>query len=250
MLDAHENWTLADGVARLCAGELTARIDVAHPEFGLQDVRFHSLRIDGHLLNLSSGGAAAAWPARVADAYIRGHDLVTSYVGDASWQFAPQVYWSVVPQPDRGGVRAALAVVVSVQTDLLDTHPRIDVESCLPADDVLLVSIIGDDLLVDSHVDGTQSIDPRASACGVVWRMKGAAVSYAELAPTTDFRELAVERSSQALGARWQLFSDFLEKGVIRRARMQSLVVPRENDVQLVAEQCQAVGRRPLPLTT
>jgi hypothetical protein len=41
-----------------------------------------------------------------------------------------------------------------------------------------------------------------------------------------------------------------LEKGVIRRARLQSLFVPRENDVQLVAECCRAIESRPLPLTT
>ncbi len=52
-----------------------------------------------------------------------------------------------------------------------------------------------------------------------------------------------------AIQSQWELFAEFLEKGVIRRARLQSLFVPRENDVQLVAECCQAIEHRPLPLT-
>ena len=49
--------------------------------------------------------------------------------------------------------------------------------------------------------------------------------------------------------SKWELFSEFLEKGVIRRARLQAMFVP-EDDVQLVAECCQSIAERPLPLTT
>ena len=68
--------------------------------------------------------------------------------------------------------------------------------------------------------------------------------------PLSDFRQLAVVRTGGKIGSRWELFAEFLEKGVIRRARLQSLFVPRENDVQLVAECCQSIEKRPLPLTT
>ena len=68
--------------------------------------------------------------------------------------------------------------------------------------------------------------------------------------PTTDFRQLAIDHDKSTIGSRWQLFGEFLEKGVIRRARLQSLFLPRENDVQLAAEACQSIERRPLPLTT
>lgn len=246
-----EYWTLAERIARLHLDAATARVDVAHPQLGVQELRLESRSIDGSLLKLAPSEAAATWPAQVADAYVRGPDLVATYIGDADWPYSPQVYWSVVPHEHGGDIFASLALVVSIQTNLLDTHPRIDVRSSLTAEEMLLICVVGDEMLVDSHVDGVQAIDPRASAYGILWRLNGGQLGYAEIMPTSDFRQLAVERlSTGEFQSRWELFAEFLEKGVIRRARLQSLFVPRENDVQLVAECCRAIESQPLPLTT
>jgi len=104
--------------------------------------------------------------------------------------------------------------------------------------------------LVDSHADGPLQINPQATACCQLWRLSGGELSYAEIMPRSDFRQLSVERMDHSSTSRWELFSEFLEKGVIRRARLQALFLPREDDVQLAAECCQAIERRPLPLTT
>src|SRR3972149_11507857 len=100
---------------------------------------------------------------------------------------ALQFYGSVALRAPDSEIVAAVTLVVSIQTDLLDTHPRIDVRSSLRADEVLMVSVVGDDLLVDSHVDGVQGIDPRASACGIVWRLAGGGLGYGEGLATSDF---------------------------------------------------------------
>lgn len=251
-----EYWTLEHRVARLRLDTATARVDVAQPQLGVQELRLDSRSIDGQLLALAPSEAVATWPARVADAYVRGPDLVATYAGGAfedgtSWPYSPQVYWTILPPEHGSEIVASLALVVSIQTDLLDTHPRIDVRSNLTAEEVLLICVSGDEMLVDSHVEGVQAIDPRASAYAIVWRFEDGTPSYAEIMPTTDFRQLAVERlSTGEFQSRWELFAEFLEKGVIRRARLQSLFVPRENDVQLVAECCRAIESQPLPLTT
>ena len=171
--------------------------------------------------------------------------MVTTYAGTDAWPFAPQIYWTFDSENP-----VALTLVVSIQTDRLDTHPRIFVRSKLPADEMMRLSVAGDELLMDSHADGELQIDPRASACSLIWRLPGGELSYAEIMPTSDFRRLSVERTGNTVGTRWELFSEFLEKGVIRRARLQAMFVPRENDLQIVAESCQAIARRPLPLTT
>ena len=44
------------------------------------------------------------------------------------------------------GLLASLSLVVSIQTNLLDTHPRFDVRSQLPATEVLRVGLVGDDV--------------------------------------------------------------------------------------------------------
>lgn len=251
MAQGTDYWALEDCVARLHCNAVSARVDIARPHLGVEDVQVDSVTIDGNLLALTPSGAAAAWPASVADAYVRGLDLVAVYAGDENWPYAPQVYWSATHRESNSETLASLALVVSIQTDLLDTHPRIDVRSSLCAEDALMISVIGDDLLVDSHVGGVQGIDPRASACGILWRLPGGELSYAEVMPTSDFRQLAVGRTANGeIQSGWELFAEFLEKGVIRRARLQSVFMPRENDVQLVAECCRMIENRPLPLTT
>jgi hypothetical protein len=255
-----ELWHLDRHRALGSLGALSATIDLERPDWGLQLLRGDAAIVAGSLLAVSTNDnrpptQTTQWPAKLTDAYVRGPDLVASYVGDANWPYSPQVYWSVALQePDRepdSEIVASLALVVSIQTDRLDTHPRIDVRSSLRADEVLLVSVVGDDLLVDSHVEGIQGIDPRTSACGILWRLPGGELSYTEVMPTSDFRRLSVDRAASGqFQSHWELFAEFLEKGVIRRARLQSLFVPRENDVQLVAECCQAADKKPLPLTT
>jgi hypothetical protein len=264
-----EPWQLDRRRATCSLGAMSAAINLERPDLGLHALHVSAAPVEGSLLAVSSSedqpawpaqltawpAQLAAWPAQLTDAYVRGNDLVATYAGDASWPFAPQIYWSAdlrepAREPDRE-IIASLALVVSIQTNLLDTHPRIDVRSSLPADEVLMVSVVGDDLLVDSHANGVQGLDPQANACGILWRLSGGALSYAEVMPTSDFRQLAVGRTANgATQSQWELFAEFLEKGVVRRARLQSLFVPRENDVQLVAECCQAIANRPLPLTT
>jgi len=255
------SWTLSGHIARL-AGAMIAELDLERPDLGLHALRVDEATINGRLLVITPNeelpawpAKLPAWPAQLIDAYIRGNDLVATYAGVESWPYAPQIYWCAESIPADGLALSsrsltALSIVVSIQTNLLDTHPRIVVHSALPADDVLLISVVGDDMLVDSHVEGIQTLDPRSTACGLVWRLPGDKLSYAEIMPLNDFRQLSVVRTGGTIGSRWELFTEFLEKGVIRRARVQSLFVPRENDVQLVAECCQAIDKRPLPLTT
>jgi len=227
-----------------------SQLDLDHPERGLQSAEIEHLPAPERILAIAPSDDHSIWPARLTDSYVRGPDLVASYAGTDEWPFAPSIYWIADACEPSSDVLASLRLVISIQTDLLDTHPRLDAFSRLPVDEVVMVSLVDNDVLVDSHGEGRQEIDPRATACGLIWRLPGSNFSYAELMPTSDFRQFAIDRSTGAVGSRWQLFGEFLEKGVIRRARLQALVVPRENDVQLVAEACQAIESRPLPLTT
>ena len=245
-----EFWSLDQRIGRLHFGPVTAQIDLSRPHLGLHAIRLASTPLDARLLALLPSDSDT-WPAGLVDAYIRSQDLIATYAAVDTWPYAPQIYWGVDPANNGSGVVASLSLVVSIQTHLLDTQPRIEVRSRLCAEELLLVRVTGDDLLVDSHVTGEQQIEPWSSSCGLVWRLAGGTMSYAEIMPTSDFRRLAIEHDPGGeIQSRWELFAEFLEKGVIRRARMQSIFLPRENDVQLAAEFCQAIERRPLPLTT
>jgi hypothetical protein len=243
------HWTLDSHVGQLAVGATRATLDLNRPDLGLQQI-LSDASAAGRVLAITSGDDRGQWPGKLVEAYIRGDDLVATYAGTDAWPYAPQIYWSAEALETGGRVFASLSLIVSIQTNLLDTHPRIVVGSSVRCAEVVSVSVVGDDLLVDSHGDGAQSFDPRTRACGLIWRLAGDELSYAEVMPTSDFRRVSIERAGGAIGSRWELFAEFLEKGVIRRARLQSMFVPREDDVQRVAECCQSIGQRPLPLTT
>jgi hypothetical protein len=236
-------WTRFRQASKLAGCELSALVNLDRLDVGIRAESPDGT--DFRLLSISPNEDGDGWPAKLVDSYTRGNDMVTTYAGTDAWPFAPQIYWTFESENP-----LTLSLVVSIQTDRLDTHPRIFVRSRLPADELVQLSVAGDELLVDSHADGELWIDPQASACSLVWRLPGGELSYAEIMPTSDFRGLSVERTGGTVGSRWEMFSEFLEKGVIRRARLQAMFVPRVNDVQIVTETCQSMTRRPLPLTT
>jgi hypothetical protein len=69
--------------------------------------------------------------------------------------------------------------------------------------------------------------------------------------PASDFQSLRIQSDDACnSSARWTLFAEFLEKGVIRRARLHSAFLSRENDLHFAAACCDAIQRDSLPLTT
>jgi hypothetical protein len=100
-------------------------------------------------------------------------------------------------------------------------------------------------------LSGEGSLTRAGSTCCVLWRMHSARLSYVEIVTPTDLRNLVVSLGTNGeLIASWQLFAEFLEKGVIRRARVHGALLPRKNDVELAIECCRAIQQSPLPLTT
>jgi hypothetical protein len=138
--------------------------------------------------------------------------------------------------------------LISVQTHLLDTWPRIAISSQLPSRELVTVDPITG---ASESLRPEQSIRPSATPCCVLHRLADSPVSYVEIMPASDFRELSVRKfDCGSLHVEWQLFADFLEKGVIRRGWLQTAFVPRKADVQLTLACCAEMERRPLPLTT
>lgn len=257
-------WKFASPIGLFHCGPLAARVDVAKPELGLLDLRIDGAAVAGSLFSVQwldessdqkhgSGG----WPMKLADAYVRGGDLVATYERMPNWPFAPQIYWSgehgagsTEPRSSRAGeAPCLLTLLVSIQTDSLDTHPCIRVTSRLAADELIHVEQEGASKHPSSPpVPAPWSLPP--ASC-LLWRLPGGKLSYAQFVAASDFRQLSVEHDAHGLACvHWDLFAEFLEKGVIRRARIQSILLPRKDDVKLAAAYCEALASRPLPLTT
>jgi hypothetical protein len=248
----HNVWKLDRNTGKLHSGPLSAHVDVSRPDLGLQQLRLNDRDLPGRLLaverHTETQAQESAWPLPLADAYIRGHDLVATYQSTNDWPYSPQLYWSADPLQSVDPLLGSLSLLISVQTHLLDTWPQISVSSRLACRELLQVNAgTGAWELLQAE----RTIRPAATACCLLYRLPDAPVSLVEIMPAGDFRELAIRPTAHGeCRAEWRLFADFLEKGVIRRATLQTAFVPRENDIQIALKCCAATERRPLPLTT
>lgn len=258
--DNPDGWTWQRPIGLLRCGRLTGRIDVSQPQLGLHQLRLGTnLPLDGHVVGVRWVGLPGGRPANVADSYLRAGDLVATYQPQANWPYAPQIYWRAELTGPAHGALAAVTLWVSVQTDLLDTHPNVCVESQLPVDGLVHVTATdGRNVSAEPITDrGQWQATSQVGTGCLVWRLPGGRTSCAQFARTGDVQGLEVQRELLPLrqgegsfGSRWQLFADFLEKGVIRRACLQTVFLAREDDVAQAAACCRAFQSRPLPLAT
>jgi hypothetical protein len=237
-------WSLVAPIAELHCDSLCGRVDIRQPQLGVHRLVIDRQNVDGALLALSAAdyesptnSATNEWPAEVGDNYARDNDLVAAYRATERWPFAPQIYWS---GPVANSIDAelrppcSLSLLVSVQTDLLDTHPKICVTTRLPAVEV---------------VELRHAAEKEAQA--MLWRLAEHDWSYLEYVPRSDYSEMAIDGEAAGhMTCEWRLFGEFLEKGVIRRARVSAAFLPREGDEQAAAEWCRQFARMPPPLTT
>jgi hypothetical protein len=175
---------------------------------------------------------------------------VGTYQATDDWPFSPQLYWRANSLRTVNGVLASLSLLVSVQTHLLDTIPQIAVASQLPCDETLLVSVSGSAQPSAAQFDPLQTSLSANDDCCVVSRLRDVPLSYVEIMPAGDFHAATLQGETNENAFEWRLFAEFLEKGVIRRARVHAAIVPRENDIEVAAACCAAIDGLELPLTT
>lgn len=207
-------------------------------------------------------------PRAPLDAYTREGDLVVTYP-KSSQGVRTQVYWHVeaCEPSNTSGTPSEIDLWVSAQTDLLDSQPNIQVQSQITASEVL--ECLGTDPqdyrpLPDNNEISLAAPEDRCVQ-GLIFRLSSE-LTYAQLIHPSDVltREELDEHQASAQtvicgephGERFQytcqsrLFFEALEKGVIRRARVRGVFVPRQNDLKAVAACARRLSTQKLPLTT
>ncbi len=265
-------WSLQGNVGRLIYGPLSGEVDTSRPHSGLSALAFDSDHRLGLLLGViphgqwlspsdtKGGDEARSWPLPLAETYVRGNDLVATYRASDNSPFSSQLYWRTATLDGVEGVVASISLLVSLQTQLLDTRPQISVVSLLSAKETLCID-------VDDHAKpeinqvrppesdqirtGENNVAAGKVRC-VLRRLVAPGLSYAEIMPSADYFAMyaAGPNAEGDYITEWTLFADFLEKGVIRRARVHAALLPRENDIELATICCLAIERLELPLTT
>jgi hypothetical protein len=187
----------------------------------------------------------------LGEVYVRGDDLIASYRPSPDCPFSPQLYWRAHPLNACEGVVESASLLVSFQTHLLDTHPQIGVSSQLESEDLLHLTADSKQVVNAGALDERSVVHPSHGISCVVYRIAGETFSYAEFMAASDYRTLRVQHDlAGAPHACWQMFAEFLEKGVIRKARIYAAFIQRANDIQIAAACCEAIERSALPLTT
>ncbi|MCH8043589.1 MAG: hypothetical protein IID44_07705 [Planctomycetes bacterium] len=248
-------WQKNHQSARVVLPRFVATINVARPDLGLCELQLDGAALDSCGVLQVGGPSLSADPAvPVADWYVRGADLVVSYAPSDPDQLSPQVYWRVLDSPHEG-VIAAFELVVSVQTDLLASHPALAAAAQFPqCETARLVdaeagryqplAVTGDAPLTLTAADGPGVI---------LFRLPGDRYSFAHFIHPVDFQQATLDLNHDAPGLvrlSHSLFGEDLEKGVIRRARCQGIFLDRADDAALAAECYGRFAATAPPLTT
>ncbi|WP_425396134.1 hypothetical protein [Aeoliella sp.] len=168
--------------------------------------------------------------APLLDTYVRDDDLVCLTGPTDSFPFHTQLYWTLRKVESSPTPLAALSLLVSVRTDLLDTHPTIDVTTEAAARSSSELSVLDGKAYVVSLREDVTLVDFATPEDCAQQQLHAA-----------DDQRTTIERS---------LFGHFLEKGVIRSGRLFAALYAGEVTESQAAEVCEQLSATELPLTT
>ena len=250
-------WYLKNGLGKLSLGSLQGCLEVVRLSNGLNQLILDNEPLTGSLWQIALGDEnekPSAGVGELREAFQRGHDLFVSCAGPAGKPYRTSIYWRAEFSSSKA-THATLSLIVSVETDTLGSQPLIEVRSNLAANEVICLKTVGQnsshaETLADGGLEVAGSAEPHMLG-GILYRLPGGQFSLLELTHPADFRSLCVKRESGGTwSTAWKLLGQFLEKGVIRRARMQAALLPRHDDVNLAVDCCSEFTASEIPLST
>jgi hypothetical protein len=230
-------WRLDARFVTLSCGPLAAGVDLFTPCLGLTGLRWRERPLAGwQVLGVEIDSLDGQAAGTLVEKYVRGGDLVATYEPTPTRPFGVQIYWRAALSQLHGQVLPVVTLQVSVQTRLLDCQPALTTAG----------------LLLECESVEFGGISPRANAqVGRLFRSSEANVSYAQWVGTAGSE--GNHMTTLVLG-KWRLvtrhFNGALEKGVILRASVRGVFLPRNEDELLAALAFEAFAKQPPPLTT
>jgi len=218
--------------AILAFSNLISELDLVRPQRGLHDVACDGAKCGvERLFGIESTPSVDA--ESIVDRYIRGDDLVVSYAATEQRPVSLQLCWRAFNDGSSiGESLQGVDLIVSMQTNLLDSDPTLHVVSDASGSGVITHRC---DLPQNVALIGLQ--DPAAAL------LLAAHHSDCPRAEINSGDDGAVRIS-------FRLFDPGLEKGVIRRARLRAAFLPRQQVAQRAADCYAAFVSAALPLTT
>ena len=250
-----QKWDLERGVAKLNWSSFALQIETSNPELGGK-VNFSPASADsgpdGALFQIQAATNADAEEA--VETYCRGRDLISRYGADSKDPISREIYWRLVEASDELSDRVAcVETIYSLQTDLLDSAPQPSVPSIFSNASNRWFQA------TDAADDDTQwNEQPWDEACFAAGEGGGRVACLIgfptgnKLLQTVyppDLRGVEINVTGEQTEVHWQLRSDFLEKGVIRRLRLLTVVGGEDSSEQDLLDGAKEFYRSELPLT-
>ncbi len=237
-------WRIEGLQAQWSSAALELNLDISQPWTGIRQVRTGSSTLDP--CRLFTLRTETPQPLALCDHYVRGNDLIAHYQ-QSDW--SPSVYWSV-PREEDGVV--GLQMIVSAETELLGVTPRMIIGSQLAG-----VSV---ERLVDAAKEQFQPVaasadflDSERGEPGVfLFRLHHLGISYVQMVHPSDFEHTntRVVKRGEQVTLEHDFLTEKLEKGVIRRGRLNGILVSSEDDHRLAIQAYNRLLVESPPLTT
>jgi hypothetical protein len=230
-----------------------ASVDLRHPLPALTDLHIGDDHFTSSML-MGVESTAACGQARLQDCYVRGDDLVAQY--DATkLPLRIQIYWRNQPLPEAVVGAVMLETLVSVQTDLLDSDPTVLIHARLPADAVEVYSEPGQvrpQLYGAADLDGPTSVQVGSAGRAFVFHFRQRPIVFAQwfAGADVDAATLRSDGPGHDLAATVSFFRGRVEKGVIRRCRLQAMLGDASAVSRLLHDAWSGMLAAPPPLTT
>lgn len=221
------SWQLNAGQASLVCGELRGSLDSRSPRHGLHDVSLRQRRLaNSHFLGIDLDAAGSEV---LTDLYQRGGDLIARYAQTPGRPFGVMVYWRAGLISIGSGEHPYVDLLVSVETSLLESRPRLEVHTRLARSAAE----------VTSHQD--------VGYC--LAQFPDTAASYIEMYHPDDALTTSTNSTSDGMQITTRLFGQPLEKGVILRSRLRGVFVPVRDGECLAQAALADLAVSPPPLT-
>lgn len=228
------SWTLSDGSACVSFGKWTAELSPTQPSQGLRVGKPDTA--SWSVLAVHPHPSHSLQPEEV---YLRQSDLIARFDQSPGDAFAFQLDWRLLPLEEQ--VLFGVELWMSIQTDHLDSKPVLRVSSrtsCGEPWEVLRHQQILSQDGGDQSPQGPAALIARPEGYTGVWLVEPSDQRQAELVSTSADSEQCVE-----------LLGHFMEKGVIRRARMRFYLIEGVVSAEQLRAVYQDFSNSPLPLT-
>lgn len=225
------------------------------PWAGLESIHYCRQTIDSFRILQVHAPFHPSQDEQIAECYTRAQDLIATYQQTNDRTVRPQLYWRFVTVGLHDQVASGIELVAAMQTSLMDSDPGLHTTSLVPAVEAwrLADDSEGRYEQVWPTADGACFIQREDGPGLVLFRIPHGEFSYVEMVHPADFvsgRLLATGQNDVQTELSLYALDERLEKGVIRKGRIRSMFVPRDQDQELATHCYQDLKSAVPPLTT